>query len=238
MRNDEFDKFLGETRKPKMDEQEKNKIRQTILHFSPDSQQEKRSIGTWKKIAVSFSSIGAVVLFATLLLFNGDSSTPPSLGNSVTPEDVSIKATLMVNDNDYMSHKDYVLEVVVHREKDGWNMIYPFIQGTKVMGYTDYEADEYFIPGSIGRKDVDVETVINALIEEEIIAETDRELDSYSDLLSFWTPEEAGEYKVRMYFEDDGFTGNDPMYVVYIHKEGFGREVRWTKVVEVESEVY
>ena len=55
------------------------------------------------------------------------------------------------------------------------------------------------------------------------------------DFIGFFTPEEAGEYKLRVYFNSsEGFNPVDPIYLVYIHKEE-GNE--WTKVFPVKSTI-
>ena len=46
----------------------------------------------------------------------------------VTPEDVKIEATFMLNKNEYVSHKDYMVEMLIEKE-NGLGMIYPYMEG-------------------------------------------------------------------------------------------------------------
>ncbi|MBM7569925.1 hypothetical protein [Aquibacillus albus] len=151
----------------------------------------------------------------------------------INPEDVTIEAKLNINENERLSYKDYMLEIVIDKEF-GENMIYPYMEGIGYMSFDSNEAKEaYYLPGSVGTSLSDEEMVHNELRKNNIIDVTDD--FQFSSLIGFYTPEDKGRYQLRMYFEKDkNFDGFDDMYLVYLHKED---DNKWSKLIEIESEI-
>lgn len=156
---------------------------------------------------------------------------------AVSPEDIFIEATLKSNDNERLSHLDYMLDIVIRQEKDSQNIIFPFIRGLTNFTFDGKEEEGYFLPGAIWSAGPYGEMVVEALREQNII----NKLESYNDgsLKYVYVPKEAGEYKLRIYLEEaEDFSGLSDMYLVYVHIEDrtFLPDIRWTKIVEIKSE--
>ncbi|MFA9557463.1 hypothetical protein ACERII_09175 [Evansella sp. AB-rgal1] len=234
--NKDFEKFLAKTRKPTMERSKKEEIRKSIQRYQSMEEEDKKDRYTnLKRVIAGFSGLAAVFLFAFLIIFD-DENFPITTGSSLTPEGLQIEATIKPNRNEEMSHKDYMLEVIIKKDGNGGNMIYPVLEGLSNMSWAERE-EGFFSPGSIGTNTLDEESIRDTLIESEVMG-VDR-IKDISQLMGFYIPEEAGEYRVRMYFEDTGFFNSGNQYLVYVHKEEkrFGHEERWTKLVEVNTEI-
>lgn len=57
-------------------------------------------------------------------------------------------------------------------------------------------------------------------------------------IIGFWSPQEAGIHRLRMYFEADRLKLSDEFYLIFVHKETgvFGQDLSWTKLIKVKSE--
>jgi hypothetical protein len=173
-----------------------------------------------------------VCLVLIVLYMSFDLYTKPK------PEDILIEATLKINDNERLSYLDYMVDLVVHQEKDSQNMIFPFIRGLTNLTFDDKQEEGYFLPGAIWSAGAYEPIVVEALKEQNII--NNLESHNAGSMMGVYVPEEAGEYKLRMYLEEaEGFSGLRDMYVVYMHIEErtFLPDIQWTKIVEIKSDV-
>ena len=96
----------------------------------------------------------------------------------------------------------------------------------------------YFTPSNIGNSGSDMQKVISSLQEHHII---DNSFDEEQlQLIGFWSPQQAGSHKMRMYFEAEELKSTDEIYLIYVHEETglFGQDLSWTKLVKVKNEIY
>lgn len=157
--------------------------------------------------------------------------------NEATPEDIHIEASLKRNLNPNMDHKDYMLEVYIDKKKYSQHMVYPYMPGLHFMSFDAKEDEGFFVPGSIGSAGDDEIKVADTLNKHNIPKENLE--NGYMNFIGFWSPQEEGSHKLRMYFEaDDDFKFSDEMYLVYVHKEegAFRQDLGWTKLVKVQAE--
>lgn len=146
----------------------------------------------------------------------------------VNPEDISVEATLKVNESERMYDRDYVLEISIDKEH-GKTVIYPYMKNLTNMTFDEEEDDTYFNPEVIGTNLEDEEFVLNELKKHNVSIDA----FEFSSLIGFHIPEEKGEYKLRIYFEKkDDFESSDELYLIFLHKEDFNR---WSKLIKVES---
>lgn len=157
--------------------------------------------------------------------------------NETFPDDIIVKATLKPNTNPRMDYKDVMLEVSIDKSKNSQHMIYPYIPGLQYMSFDSREEEGFFIPTSIGSGYSDEQKVYETLINNRIIDHAiEKEQIHY---IGFWSPQDAGDHQMRLYFENEGLKENNEMYLIYVHKEegAFGQDLGWTKLVKVETEL-
>lgn len=151
-----------------------------------------------------------------------------------SPEDVNIEATFMLNNNKQVSHKDYMVEMVIEKE-NGLGMVYPYMDGLHhTLSFDANEEEGYFTPGSLGYNDSDVNEVLSELKKNNVINDV-----PFSSFVGFHIPEETGTYKVRIYvqkdknysFENYNF---DNMHLIYIHKENRNE---WAKLIKIQTDL-
>jgi hypothetical protein len=175
-----------------------------------------------------------IVLIAIVLYYSFNLYTN-SKENAVSPEDISIEATFKLIENEKMAYKDIMVDVTVHQEKNSRNiMIFPVGQGLEGMTFDNGRDDGLFRPGSIGTGYKYAEIAISELKKSNIIHELESNNDS--SLIGFHLPDEAGDYKLNIYFDEgEDFTGLDEMYLVYVHIEekAFWKDVQWAKIVKI-----
>lgn len=157
--------------------------------------------------------------------------------NKTNPEDIMVEATLKPNNNPRMDHKDVMLEVFIDKSKNSQHMIYPYIPGLHYMSFDTKEEKGFFIPTNIGSGSGDERKVYDTLKNNRIIDDT-VEKNQLHDI-GFWSPQDAGFHKMRLYFQNEDLKPNNEMYLIYIHKEEglFGQDLGWTKLVRIDSEL-
>lgn len=180
----------------------------------------------------------AVALISCVLIFVFSAYYVQSMEGKTKPEDIFVKAILKHNANPRMVHKDVMLEVLIDKKNDTQHMIYPYIPGLQLMSFDNREEKGYFIPGAIGSVPEDEQKVYDTLINEKVINNTIQK--EQLNTIGFWSPQEAGLHKMRLYFLKENFNAkNNEIYLIYVHKEQglFGRDHSWTKLIRVESEI-
>jgi hypothetical protein len=154
--------------------------------------------------------------------------------NKALPEDVSVEAVLKRSANPHVKDYPYVVELSIRHSKPMSNMIYPYIPGLGPISFDNAEAGEYAVPGSIGLYSDDETLVRQALRDEAHIDAPNKQ-----PIAGFNSPTEAGQYKMRVYFQaSPGFDPKNDMVLVYVHHERgrFGQDLRWTKLIKVKAE--
>jgi hypothetical protein len=182
-----------------------------------------------KLLAIYVVVFVLTVLTAALYLYFNEKT------KAAIPEDIEIEAVLKPNKNEKMKHHDFVLEVTVHKKKDSQHLIYPYLEGLEGMSFDNKEEDGYYVPGSIGTSNGDEVLVEQAFREKQLLYEAHK-----SSFIGFYSPAEAGVYKMRLYFREvENFTAMDNMYLTYVHRgeKGFGLDKSWTKIIKIKSEL-
>ncbi|WP_407268462.1 DUF3221 domain-containing protein [Radiobacillus sp. PE A8.2] len=232
MNRDYMDKLLAETKKPTLNDEQKRKSKQVVMQRIATEENNTPGKRWFTRLVVASGAIVAALLFSVMFFIDQD----PTTGNLDNLPNVSIDAALTVNTNDDLDYKDYMLEVTV-KKGQGNNITYPVMKGLFGMTFTDQEDDGYYIPTSIGTGGIDEQIVVKALKRINIL-DKNVEKYPYSGFIGFFTPEEAGTYKLRMYFnKSEDFDPTEDMYLVYIHRSSgiFGNNVNTTKVVKVDT---
>lgn len=147
-----------------------------------------------------------------------------------TKEDITVEATLQINDTTNNTYKEYLMDINIIKNKEGHVAIYPYIDGLGMMTFNTQEKEGYFIPGSIGSDGVTEPIAINELKNNNLIYD-----EKDVSLVGFWFPDEAGQYKARIYLDKfDSFESiKDPVLVCVYIDEKFGRKLTWAKIVPV-----
>lgn len=182
----------------------------------------------WKKVAALISCIFIFIFSAYFI---------ETMEEETKPDDVIVEAVLKNNNNSKMDHKDIMLEVLINKNKYTQHMIYPYIPGLQYMSFDNNEEDGYFVPTSIGVSPDDEQKVYDTLINQKIINSTIEK--EKLGLIGFWSPQEAGTHKMRLYFQTEDFDANNEMYLIYVHKAKglFGRDKGWTKLIKVKTDL-
>lgn len=156
--------------------------------------------------------------------------------NETSPDDVNVEAILKQNNNARMDHKDVMIEVFIDKKKKSQNTIYSYTPGLWHISFDDREEDGFFTPNTIEINGGDEQLVFDSLVSQKIINPTVKK--EQLNLVSFWSPQESGIHRARMYFQSEGFDSNDDMYLIYVHKEKglFGQDKGWTKLFTVQPE--
>lgn len=178
-----------------------------------------------------------VTLISCIIIIGFSAYYIESKEKKAKPDDIFIEAILKHNNNSRMDHKDVMLEVLIDKNKYTQHMIYPYIPGLQYMSFDNHEEKGYFVPTSIGIDSGDEQKVYDTLINQKIINSSIEK--EQLNLIGFWSPQEAGIHKMRLYFQTEDFNADNKMYLIYVHKEKglFGRDQGWTKLVRVESEL-
>lgn len=167
----------------------------------------------------------AVVSLVVIVIVSYNNVKP-----SATKEDITVEATLQINDTTKNTYKEYLIDINVIKNKDCHVAIYPYIEGLGMMTFSTQEKEGYFVPGSIGSDGVTEPIAIAELKNNNLIYD-----GKDVSLVGFWFPDEDGQYKARIYldkFESFKAIKNPVIVCVYI-EEKYGRELTWTKVVPV-----
>lgn len=153
-----------------------------------------------------------------------------NIKSSATKEDVTIEATVQINDTSNNTHKEYLIDININKTKNSNLAIYPYIEGLGIMTFSSNEKEGYFIPGSIGSDGVTEAIAISELRNNNLIYE-----GNDISLVGFWFPYEEGQYKARIYldkFDDFEEIKNPVLVCVYLEKK-YGKELTWSKIVPV-----
>lgn len=155
-----------------------------------------------------------------------------------SPEDIVIKAVLKPNQNETMGHKDVMLEIVIEKKNYSNHMVYPYSPKLHYLSFAENEEEGFFRPTNVvALSGLDRQKVYDTLLEHRMIDGSVKEEEIST--IGFWSPYEAGEHQMRVYFEANDFTASDPLYIVYVHDETglFGKDLSWTKLIKVKIEL-
>lgn len=149
---------------------------------------------------------------------------------SAKKDDITVEATLQINDTTNNTHKEYLMDINIVKNKDSNVAIYPYIDGLGIMTFSSQEKDGYFVPGSIGSDGVTESIAKMELKNNKLIYD-----GSDVSLVGFWFPDEAGKYKARIYLDklDDSQSIKNPVLVCVYLEEKYGKELTWSKIVPV-----
>ncbi|GAK40928.1 hypothetical protein TCA2_3419 [Paenibacillus sp. TCA20] len=178
----------------------------------------------------------SVALISCIFIFALSAFLIESMEEEIKPDDVHVEAVLKIKSNSKMDHKVVMLEVLIDKNKYTQHMIYPYIPGLHSMSFDNNEENGYFVPTSIGVGPGDEQKVYDTLINQKIINSTIEK--EQLGLIGFWSPQEAGVHKMRIYFRTaEDFNANNEMYLIYVHKAKglFGQDIGWTKLIRVKS---
>jgi len=167
----------------------------------------------------------SLILLAMFLMV-GYSNIKPS----ATQEDISVEATLQINDTANNTYDEYLVDISIIKKRDSQVVIYPYVEGLGAMTFNSDEKEEYFRPGAIGSDGVTEPIAITELKNSNLIDE-----GNDVSLIGFWFPDEEGQYKARIYldkFDDFKEIKNPALVCVYI-EEKYGKKLTWSKVVPV-----
>ncbi|WP_026021458.1 hypothetical protein [Paenibacillus senegalensis] len=105
------------------------------------------------------------------------------------------------------------------------------------MSFDTGEEAEFFVPTSIGSDSADEQKVYDTLKNNRIIDGTAKKDQIH--FIGFWSPQDAGVHKMRLYFENKNLLADKEMYLVYVHKEEgrFGKDLGWTQLTSIDSEL-
>lgn len=171
------------------------------------------------------ASLIAIVFLVAIIIVACSNIQP-----SATKEDITVEASLQINNTTNNTHKEYLIDINIIKKKDSHVIIYPYIDGLGMMTYSTKEKEGYFIPGSIGSDPVTESVAITELKNNNLIEEGED-----VSLVGFWFPDEAGEYKARIYLDKlDSFKEiKDPVLVCVYREEKYGKELTWAKIVPI-----
>lgn len=170
-----------------------------------------------------------IVVLLAILLIVGYSNIKPS----ATKKDITVEATLKINDSTNNTHDEYLVDINIIKDRDSHVVVYPFIDGLGAMAFSTEEKEEFFVPGSIGSDGVTEAIAIAELKNKNLINKGED-----VSLVGFWFPDEAGQYKARVYLDKLGDFKeiNDPFLVCVYKEQKYGKELTWSKVVPVTFE--
>jgi hypothetical protein len=176
----------------------------------------------WKK---SIIGVIVVVFFVAIVIV-----AYSNIKQSVTKEDITVEAILQINNTTHNEHKEYLMDINIIKNKDSHISIYPYIEGLGMMTFSDQEEEGYFVPGSIGSDGITEPTAITELRNNNLIYDA-----KDVSLVGFWFPDEAGQYKARIYLDKfDSFKEiKNPVLVCVYLEEKYGRKLMWSKIVPV-----
>ena len=170
----------------------------------------------------------AVVLLAIMLIVEYSKIKP-----SATKEDITVEATLQINDTTNNTYDEYLVDISIIKNRDSHVIVYPYVDGLGAMAFSTEEKEEYFRPGSIGSDGITEPIAISELKNNNLIDE-----GKDVSLVGFWFPDEAGQYEARIYLDklDDFKEIKKPVLVCVYKEEKYGKELTWSKVVPVTFE--
>ena len=149
---------------------------------------------------------------------------------TATKEDITVEATLQINDTTNNKHKEYLVDINITKNKRSHVIIYPYIDGLGMITFSTNEKEGYFVPGSVGSDGVTETMAITELKNNNLI-------NSGKDvsLIGFWFPNEAGQYKARIYLDKfDSFKAiKNPVLVCVYKEEKYGKDLTWSKSIPV-----
>ncbi len=153
-----------------------------------------------------------------------------NIGPSAMAGDIEVEGVLELNNTGIRNDKEYVLNIKMTKNKNCHIITYPYIDGLGYMTFNEGDKENYYVPGSIGSDGVTEPIGITALKNNNIIANgTD------ISLYGFWFPDEAGQYKARMYFNKlDTFKEiKNPVLVCVYTEEKYGKQLTWSKIIPI-----
>lgn len=151
-----------------------------------------------------------------------------SIKPSATQSDIVVQGILQPNNTGTNNYKEYLLSVNITKKKNCHIMIYPYVEGLANISFSEKEEEGYYNPGAVGSDGVTEPIARNELKSNNIVV-TNNEIS----LIGFWVPDEAGQYKEKIYLDRlDTFKEirNPVLICVYTEKK-YGKELTWSKIV-------
>lgn len=146
---------------------------------------------------------------------------------SMTEKDILLETYLEVNDINV--HKEYILNLNMDK-KEGYVMVYPYIKGLSNIAFGNEGYGRDYISGFVGS-----DGVTEKIAKEELVSRGIIYIDNNINLVGFSFPNEAGQYKTKIYFDQlESFEEVENPVVICVYKEEtLGKIITWSKVIPI-----